>query len=420
MQRVAARPPRGPRFGRGIARRRALQRLAALPFAARAQTRLTPGHHVVLGGVIGMLIGPDGSVQTWMANPAHAAGYDAEDVLGLGHNGPVDPFTLYRVPGLTGVTTAVAASSAAYAVADGRVLSWGSGGYGLLGTTPLAELETRAQPRMRANSPQPVAVPFDAVDVSAKGDHVLALSRDGGVYAWGRGDAGQLGIGPLPVINYRTRTPTTENYVPFPVRLPSLRDVVAISAGSRHSLALLEDGTVWGWGENRWGQVGDGTTVSRPVPTPVAGIRGAIAVAATGYSSMAILADGTAMDWGSTYVNNAPRPTPAVVPGARGLHSAVGGDMHVVALTRTGGVMTWGNDAHYQTGRGRTAGGAAGLIKELTGVQSIAASGRGSAAVLRSGRIMIWSEVRPYPTPSGRSNLSPAPMPLSLAGLEQP
>ena len=278
----------------------------------------------------------------------------------------------------------------------------------------------RAQPRMRSNAPQAVAVPFDAADVSAKGDHVLALTRDGGVFVWGRGDAGQLGIGPLPVVNYRTRTPTAENYVPFPVRIASLRDVVAISAGSRHSLALLKDGTVWGWGENRYGQVGDGTTVNRAVPTPVAGVRGAIGIAATAYSSMAILGDGTAMDWGSTYLDAVPRPTPALVPGARGLRSALGGEIHVVAITQTGGVMTWGNDAHYQTGRGRNAGGA-GLVKELSGVQSIAASGRGSAAVLLSGRIMIWSEVRPYPTPSGgRSNLSQIPIPLSLVGFEQP
>jgi hypothetical protein len=94
--------------------------------------------------------------------------------------------------------------------------------------------------------------------------------------------------------------------------------------------------------------------------------------------------------------------------------------MHLVAITQSDGVMTWGNDAHYQTGRGRATAQAAGLIKELSGVQSIAASGRGSAAVLRSGRIMTWSEVRPYQTGGGRSNLSPTPIPLSLAGLEQP
>ena len=64
-----------------------------------------------------------------------------------------------------------------------RLLSWGAGGPGVLGTTPLAEFEERAQPRMRSNTPSPVAVKFDAVDV-LRGEHVLARARDGSVYAW--------------------------------------------------------------------------------------------------------------------------------------------------------------------------------------------------------------------------------------------
>ena len=403
-------------------RRQALSLLAALPFATplRAQTRSTSKHRIILGGDIGLLIEPGGTVQVWLTNTAHANGNDAEDVLGLGHNRPVDAFTLYKIPGLTGVVSA-AAGSAAYAVlADGQVLSWGAGGYGLLGTTPLAEFETKAQPRVRSNTPQPVAVTFDAVDVSAKGEHVLALARDGSVYSWGRGDAGQLGIGPMPVINYKTRSARAENFMPFPVRVPDLTDVRAISAGNMHSLALLTDGTVRAWGENKWGQVGDGSTANRNTPTPVAGVRNAVAIAATGYSSVAVLSDGTVMEWGSTLGNNSPRPKPAPVAGVRGIRAATGGDDHVVALTQTGGVMTWGQDAHYQTGRGSNAT-APGLVKGLTDVQSIAASFRGSVAVLASGRIMIWSEVRPWARPGGgQSNLSQFPILLWVDGLEQP
>ena len=142
---------------------------------------------------------------------------------------------------------------------------------------------------------------------------------------------------------------------PYPVRIPGLTDVVAISAGNRHSLALLKDGTVRAWGENKLGQVGDGTTVNRDPPTPVQGVRNAVAIAALGYSSVAVLSDGTAMEWGSTHGSSEPRPVPAPVVGARGLRSVVGGVAHVVALTQTGGVMTWGTSGHYETGRGRNA-----------------------------------------------------------------
>jgi alpha-tubulin suppressor-like RCC1 family protein len=249
---------------------------------------------------------------------------------------------------------------------------------------------------------------------------VLALARDGSVYAWGRGDAGQLGIGALPTVTFKTRSARVENFVPYPVRIPGLADVAAISAGTMHSLALLKDGTVRAWGQNRFGQVGDGTVANRDTPTPVSGVRNAVAIAATGYFSVALLSDGTVMEWGATYGNPSPRLTPARVAGASGLRSIAGGDEHVVALTRAGTVMTWGQDAHYQTGRSGD-GKVPGLVKELSNVQAIAASGRGSAAVLASGRIMIWSEVRPWNRPGGGgSNLSPTPILLWVDGLEQP
>lgn len=404
-------------------RREALSLLAALPFAARvsAQTRATAKHRMVLGSLTGHLIAPDGTVQAWLTNYAHASGYAAPEVLGLGHNQPVDAFTLYPIPGLTGVVS-MAASSVAFAVLrDGQIMSWGSGGYGLIGTTPLAELEARAQPRIRSNTPQPLATKFDAVEVSNKGDHALALARDGSVYAWGRGDFGQLGIGPLPTVNYKTRSARVENFVPYPVRIPGLADVKAISAGMMHSMALLKDGTVLAWGQNKYGAVGNGSTQDQFAPTPVPGVRNVVAITATGYSSVAVLQDGTVMEWGARYGSLTPPRPPGLLAGARGIRSVAGGGDHVVALTQSGGVMTWGQDAHYETGRG-SSGPAPGLVKGLTDVQSIAASVRGSGAVLGSGRIMIWSEVRPWTRPggSGPSNLSQFPILLWLDGLEQP
>jgi alpha-tubulin suppressor-like RCC1 family protein len=397
--------------------------LAALPLATRvrAQTRATAKHRVALGRW-GLLIEPGGTLKSWSANGAGQEAVPAEAVLGLGHDQPVELFTLYPIPNVTGVVNAAVGAGAAYAVlGNGQVLSWGAGGYGHLGTTPLDEFETRAQPRMRSSTPQPVAVKFDAVDVSSKGEHVLALARDGRVYAWGRGDAGQLGIGALPMVNYKTRSARVENFVPYPVRIPGLTDVVAISAGNMHSLALLKDGTVRAWGENRRGAVGDGSTVNRDAPTPVTGVRNAVAIGATGYSSVAVLSDGTVMEWGPVYGSSNPRLLPAPLAGVRGVRSVAGGDAHVVALTQTNAVMTWGTDGHYETGRGRNAS-APGLVKELTDVVSIAASPWASAAVLASGRIMTWSEVRPWSRPgfNGQSNLSPFPILMWLDGLEQP
>ena len=85
---------------------------------------------------------------------------------------------------------------------------------------------------------------------------------------------------------------------PSPVPVPGLTGVVAMAAGGDHSLALKSDGTVWAWGDNYYGQLGDGTTTNQPSPVQVPGLTGVIAVAA-GYShSLAVKNDGTVWAWG--------------------------------------------------------------------------------------------------------------------------
>jgi alpha-tubulin suppressor-like RCC1 family protein len=221
-------------------RREALAMLAALPLAARlrAQTRATALLRFAVSLTHGLLLEADGRVKSWARSPGQPEESPALDALGLGHERPVDPHTLYAVPGLTGVTAVAVSPGKSYAVTAGRLLAWGASGSGELGITPRAEFEERAQPRMKTNTPMPLAVPFDAVDVSCKSDHVMALARDGSVYTWGRGDSGQLGIGPLPTVNFKTRSASVEPYVPYPVRVPELDGVTAISAGNTHSLAL--------------------------------------------------------------------------------------------------------------------------------------------------------------------------------------
>jgi alpha-tubulin suppressor-like RCC1 family protein len=403
-------------------RREALALLAALPFArVGAQTRPTAQLRFALSVTHGLLIEPGGRLSVWAKDPGRRDGQPASDALGLGHNDPVDPHSLHAVPGVTNVVAAAAAPGKSFGVlADGRVLAWGDSGSGELGITSRAEFETKAQPRMKVNTPTQVSVPFDAVDVSSKSDHVLALARDGSVWAWGRGNSGQLGIGPLPTVSFKTQSARVMPYVPYPVRIPDLTDVAAIGAGDAHSIALMKDGTVRTWGSNRYGQIGDGTSTNRDRPVAVPGVRNAVAVAAGGYRSVAALADGTVMEWGANHVNLTPRLTPALVPGAKGIRSVVAGGDHVAALTQSGDVVTWGQDAHYETGRGSNQS-AAGLVKGVASVVSLAAAHSTTIVVMASGRIVTWGEVRPWTRPgNGQSDLSPFPILLWLDGLDQP
>src|SRR4051812_35564707 len=97
------------------------------------------------------------------------------------------------------------------------------------------------------------------------------------VYAWGWNGSGQLGDGT-----------TVDRH--SPVVVPGLSDVVQVSAGAYHSLALRSDSTIWAWGWNGVGQLGDGTTVDRLRPVQLAGLRSASAISAGALHSVAIAA----------------------------------------------------------------------------------------------------------------------------------
>ncbi|MBI4491966.1 MAG: hypothetical protein HY690_04150, partial [Chloroflexi bacterium] len=125
-----------------------------------------------------------------------------------------------------------------------------------------------------------------AVSIDAAGDyHSVALKSDGSVWAWGGNDYGQVGDG--------TTTPRL-----IPVQVGGLGGVVALAAGDSHSLALKSDGTVRAWGYNWAGQLGDGTTTQRLTPVRVSGLSGVAAVAAGIYHGLAVKNDGTAWAWG--------------------------------------------------------------------------------------------------------------------------
>lgn len=102
----------------------------------------------------------------------------------------------------------------------------------------------------------PVSGLADVTMVARGGAHGMALRADGTVWTWGENSAGQLGDG-------STTNRTT------PVKVPGLIDVVAIATGTSHSLAMTADGTVWAWGSNEHGQLGDGTQTERHSPVPV-------------------------------------------------------------------------------------------------------------------------------------------------------
>ncbi len=162
---------------------------------------------------------------------------------------------------------------------DGTVLCWGRNEYGQLGLGFVLDEIIAAAPVQGVRT---------ATQIAVGSYHACARLRDGTVQCWGHNDAGQTGDG------------TMDTMRPAPATVPGLAGVVEVSCGERHTCARMIDGTVRCWGSNADGQIGDGTMGGeRRAPVPVPTLRNVAHVTA-GYShTCASLSDHTVWCWGS-------------------------------------------------------------------------------------------------------------------------
>ena len=172
-----------------------------------------------------------------------------------------------------------------------------------------------------------------------------------GAFAFGYNPAGELGDG--------TRA---EQVLPVPVSgLPGT--VRQLSAGGSTSAALLSDGTVWTWGDNTFGALGNGTSGGTAVtPQPVAGLSGItqIAVGADDRDVYAVRSDGTLWAWGDNGAGELGNGTtvshfsPVQVPGLTGIRQVSAGPDYALALRSDGTVRAWGDNSYGYLGDGTT------------------------------------------------------------------
>ncbi len=348
---------------------------------ATATPSFVPIQAVAAGDFGGCLLTTSGTVRCWGGN---AYGQ-------LGDGTTTNRLTPVNVSGLssTAVSISVGTFASCVVLTGGAVQCWGN--FWQQPRWGVPEVPARLSPANITGLSSGVSV------LSVGSSHACAVTGAGAVKCWGRNVSGELGDGS-----------TTQSQITVDVvGLGGIATSVAVGgdlgySDINHTCVLTSGGGVKCWGENRFGELGDGTAMTRLAPVDVVGINsGARAIMAGARHTCALVSGGGVQCWGSNedgqLGNNSlvTSYTPATVSGlTSGVAAIAGGSnaRHTCVLTTAGGVKCWGNNYHGQLGDGtttlrRTPVDVSGLT---SGVSAIAAGPNHTCALLTSGGFKCW------------------------------
>lgn len=274
-----------------------------------------------------LAIRQDGTLWGW--------GYNGKGQLGNGS------YTNESTPAQIGnaTWTDVVVTSAGHAAGiqtNGSLWTWGEN---LLGTLGVGNTTNTNSPTQVAGSWRKVAV---------GNTHTVALKTDGTLWAWGNNNDGQLGAG------------NSVGQSLSPRQVGAATDWVDITAGWAHNLAIKADGSLWAWGYNSSGQLGDGSTTTRFEPVKIGTATDWRTVSSFEYHNLALKTDGSLWTWGFNGSGQlgdgttTPRLAPAPVGNLKTWTQISAGRNHSAALQTDGTLWVWGNNSNGQLGLGQT------------------------------------------------------------------
>jgi alpha-tubulin suppressor-like RCC1 family protein len=323
---------------------------------------------VAAGADFSVALRSDGTVWTWGSGASLGVGTAPGSCVNTDF--PTLTYPCSKVPvqvtGISGATAIAAGTGhALILLRDGTVRAWGLNSFGQLGNGTVTD----------ATIPVTVTGLAGVTKVAAGHDFSLAVRSDGSAWAWGNGTHGELGTGTTALSACAGKDPYNSSATSLPcartpVQVPGITGVFAIAARGRHTLALRNDGSVWAWGSNQYGQMGDATTSNRLSPYAVPGMASVTQVAAGFSHSVVLKSDGTLWVWGLnnsgqmgvTSTQNCATSSGALgAPCARspvqdashsGATLVVAGGAHTITVRPDGTLVAYGLNASGQLGYG--------------------------------------------------------------------